>query len=437
MNSLTNGYGFGGVINYTLPNNTNIQNDIPLTKDNPNDHYWMRQALITSMSKVGISPPNPTVGCVLVKNNRMIAKGATQSYGNFHAEREAISKVKDKKDLIGATAYVTLEPCSQFGKQPPCCNLLADAGISRCVISIKDPFIDVNGKGIAYLKQKGISVSTGELASETLAWNYPFIAHHLYKRPIIFAKWAQTIDGHLADDENRSKWITSKEARSYTHWLRQKYDAIMVGAGTLIADIPSLNVRDCAKPINRDPTKILFDPNGRVLSASSTLRKKLIEKTFTKNSPIIYAISKKALHASDDIWIKKLDINLFIMELSTDTPIEECLDSLNNDAITQFLKLPLQSIFVEGGPTLLTHLLRQDRIDCFHTFIAPSFMGGIFNRIGRINEPIAGENRDTNLNRPVACSAMKRYKLMAVNQLGADIVMEYIPKDRFQRCFQQ
>ena len=228
------------------------------------DEYWMFEALIESMREVGKASPNPTVGCVYVKDGKLISKGATQEFGSLHGERYAASLV-DSSKLEGSTAYVTLEPCSHFGSQPPCAELLVDLKVKRVVIAMIDPFSKVQGKGIELLKSHGVEVEVGVLEDEMKLWHLPFTLHLRKKSPLMIAKWAQTLDGNLADDFGKSKWITGKDARAYTHFLRQKYDAILVGAGTVIADEPSLDVRDCQLNINRNPIKIIFDPSSKLI----------------------------------------------------------------------------------------------------------------------------------------------------------------------------
>jgi diaminohydroxyphosphoribosylaminopyrimidine deaminase/5-amino-6-(5-phosphoribosylamino)uracil reductase len=197
----------------------------------------MRLALMESMEGVGRASPNPAVGAVLVRDGRLLSKGATLAYGDRHAERVALDAVSDRQLLRGASCYVTLEPCAGTGKQPPCTDALLAAGIRRIVVGALDPHPKAAGQGLKALAQAGITVETNVLGGECRAFLFPFLAYQQLQRPVVIGKWAQTLDGHLADDHGHSQWISGKKARAYTHWLRQKYDAILVGVGTAMLQV--------------------------------------------------------------------------------------------------------------------------------------------------------------------------------------------------------
>ena len=242
------------------------------------DEWWMMVALQEAQTFTGGASPNPTVGCVIVKDESIIARGVTETFGGRHGEKVAADSVRTES-LQGSTAYVTLEPCSHQGKQAPCAPMLVKLGITRCVIGIQDPFDKVDGGGIKILQDAGVEVRLGILADACRAWHLDFLFHCAYKRPLILAKWAQSLDGQLADDDNQSKWITGAEARAYTHLLRQKCDGIMVGAGTILADKPSLDVRDCKPRIHRSPVKIIIDHKGKLLEAAQRDQEQIQAKT--------------------------------------------------------------------------------------------------------------------------------------------------------------
>ncbi|MBC7396757.1 MAG: bifunctional diaminohydroxyphosphoribosylaminopyrimidine deaminase/5-amino-6-(5-phosphoribosylamino)uracil reductase RibD [Bdellovibrionales bacterium] len=312
------------------------------------DEYWMEQALLISMNSVGLSPPNPSVGCVLVKDQKVLASGFTQACGKEHAERMAFENLGKNPDLSEVTAYVTLEPCSHFGSQPPCVDLFLKHPVKRIVIALMDPDDRVNGEGIKKLQAIGTEVKLGVLAEEARAFQFPFLANRILKRPVWIAKWAQTPDGCLADSEDQSKWITGPKSRAYTHWLRQKYDLIVVGARTFLSDKPALTVRDSAPPHHRNPMRVVFDPKGLLLDRLEEL----------------------------DGW------NVFVMESVLkglqNGPAPSCWSIPEGEARLgiRFQKaveaipriLPLQSIMVEGGASLLNELLESEVFDAAHIF---------------------------------------------------------------------
>ena len=219
---LKNGFSFGGWIDAAVAESlhTNVKS---VEKKLSEDDQFMKQALLESMKFVGLSSPNPNVGCVFVKAGKVLTKGATQSYGGLHGERHAISQVS-ASTLNGSTCYVMLEPCVHQGKQPPCTDALKDVGISNCVFAVEDPDDKVDGKGVTTLKASGVMLKSGILRDEAIAWNYPFFINRRYKKIMFAAKWAQSVNGLLADDSGSSNWISSPTSRSYTHFLRQKYD---------------------------------------------------------------------------------------------------------------------------------------------------------------------------------------------------------------------
>jgi diaminohydroxyphosphoribosylaminopyrimidine deaminase/5-amino-6-(5-phosphoribosylamino)uracil reductase len=429
---LTEGFCFGGVLAETIP--LELRNEVTpwILEKEQNDHYWMQQALLASMNSVGIPNPNPTVGCVIVRNGVEIARGSTLAFGGKHAERVAIESINDESLLQGACAYVTLEPCSHFGKQPPCTQTLIESGIARCVIALSDPNPLVNRNGIRRLKDEGIEVCLGLCAPEAMAWNYNFIMPQILNRPIFAGKWAQTLDGHLADDEFTSKWISGPSARAYTHWLRQKYDAILVGAGTVLRDIPQLSVRSCSQPINRQPMKIVFDPKGRLLTCSEHIQKQLSEKFLSSSIPIIIFTQEKFLLSTQNFWVESLKQSEYILFLTfkeEDYFWEKIVDYLQSEAVKRHFGKPLQSIMVEGGSKLLTQLLAANLLDICHVFIAPILVGGVANRIMNPLSLSLGETAFTSSKYVGGkLSLASQYKLIAHNRLGNDICMEFIPQ---------
>ena len=201
----------------------------------------MRAALALARRSLGRTWPNPAVGCVIVKDGRIVARGRTQDGGRPHAEVDALNKAGDS--ARGATVYVTLEPCSHFGKSPPCADALVRAGVARVVSAMEDPNPSVNGQGHARLREAGIAVEVGEGAGEAAEINAGFLLRVSAGRPLFNLKLASSLDGRIATASGESKWITGEGARADGHRLRAIHDAILVGAGTVAADDPELTCR--------------------------------------------------------------------------------------------------------------------------------------------------------------------------------------------------
>lgn len=419
---LKKGFGLGGWLPASLEVATKSGAYWPVMTEvfeHASDEYWMFKALVASMESIGVAAPNPAVGCVIVRQGKHIATGATGAFGGPHAELVAINAAKDAgyKDLKGATCYVTLEPCCHHGKQPPCVDALIKSGVKRVVVALADPFEDVSGAGIRKLRAKGIEVELGVLAAECAGWHFPFLMEQVLGRPVIIGKWAQTLDGKLADDYGSSKWITGPHARAHTHWLRQKYDAIMIGANTLLNDQPSLNVRDCRKPNHhtRNPVRLVFDPNARLLERSESEQKKLVERMRLAPGCFYGVKSQKAselmkAHESESFRVIALGANQ-----------QELLDEFINSAASLypqwFPEKRLQSIFVEGGPRLLNLLLYQGRLDAAHAFINPSFMGAAGYGIGKSSA----------LDSP-RCDERLKWFNISTQTIGGDILCELLPE---------
>jgi diaminohydroxyphosphoribosylaminopyrimidine deaminase/5-amino-6-(5-phosphoribosylamino)uracil reductase len=247
--------------------------------------------------------------------------------------------------LEGVTAYVTLEPCSHFGFQPPCVELFLNSGIQRIVIAAQDPDARVNGRGIERLRSHGIQVEVGILENEAKAFLFPFFFQAVSRKPAWIAKWAQTPNGFLADDNGHSKWITNEKSRAYTHWLRQKYDVIVIGAETYLKDLPKLTSRDSAPPHHRSPIPVIFDPKAKL--SPHTLPSHFVHWTSEGQNP--------------------------------QTPAELILNFKNFVDAYPFDK-PLQSVMVEGGAALLNLLLDQDLIDAIHQFVGTKEFDAIQGR---------------------------------------------------------
>ena len=208
--------------------------------------------------------PNPLVGCVIVHNGNIIGEGWHGKVGEAHAEVNAIEDVDDKEALKKSTVYVTLEPCSHFGRTPPCSDLLVEMGVPKVVVAMEDPNEKVNGKGVSRLRENGTLVASGLLEDEARFQNRRFITNIKRNRPYVILKWAQTEDGFIARTNYDSKWISNSNSRQLAHRWRSEEDGIMVGSNTVKYDDPMLNVRSWS---GRDPKRVYLD---RQLELQST-----------------------------------------------------------------------------------------------------------------------------------------------------------------------
>ena len=426
------GFSWGGLFNQAIPEDLQKKFFVPQPLPPPlySDEYWMLEAIKESSRGIGITNPNPSVGCVIVASDGRteLARGCTQSYGGLHGEAVALSQVNSTrrtKELKNATLYVTLEPCSHTGRQPPCVDQILKSPIRKVVIANRDPHPLVNGKGISKLLRAKKEVQVGTLGPEALACNFPFFLKAFHQnhqthleRPVIGLKWAQTLDGQLADDNNLSRWITGPVARSYTHWIRQKYDGIAIGANTLIRDLPSLDARDCNLPHQHDPVPIILDPKGRVFDLSVDQVQKLRKTLFRPGRKVVLVTSRKQNFKRYPEWIKKLDsLVVFSSESSPKDFFPHDLASTLKHP--DFLSLaspsdqPLQSILLEGGAKTLAGFLNAKLVDILHVFIAPLHTGGTNNRITTLH--------------PLRLA--QRFHTFNQARLGDDLLLEMIPRE--------
>ncbi|RPI45132.1 MAG: bifunctional diaminohydroxyphosphoribosylaminopyrimidine deaminase/5-amino-6-(5-phosphoribosylamino)uracil reductase RibD [Bacteroidetes bacterium] len=226
----------------------------------------MRRCFELALKGLGLTQTNPLVGCVIVHGDTIIGEGYHHEFGGPHAEVIAIRSVADHSLLPESTLYVNLEPCVHYGKTPPCSTLVLQKGIRKVVISNKDPFPSVNGRGVAQLQQAGVEVRTGVLVEEGYRLNRRFFGYHLRKRPYVILKWARTIDGFIdlvrgPDDPIGTNWITDDVSRTLVHKWRAEETGVMVGTNTIIADNPMLNIRRWG---GNNPVRITADRYGRL-----------------------------------------------------------------------------------------------------------------------------------------------------------------------------
>jgi len=264
---------------------------------------YIKRCIEIAKSGLGTTRPNPMVGCVIVLNDTIIAEGFTSKYGGQHAEVNAINSVKDKSLLKKATLYVTLEPCSHFGKTPPCSDLIIAHKIPNVVIGCIDDNEKVAGKGIEKLINSGCNVTVGILEKECKEHHKRFFTFHNKKRPYIILKWAETLDGYIAPEKKREQkpfWITNKFSRQLTHKWRSEEQAILVGANTVLQDNPSLTVRDWT---GENPIRVVIDKNNSLSKDFSV---------FNNEAQAIVINNTEAEFVCDVLY--KNDINSVIIE---------------------------------------------------------------------------------------------------------------------------
>lgn len=311
---------------------------------------YMKKAIKLALKGLGETRINPLVGCVIVKNQKIIAKGYHKKLGDLHAEAHAIKRAKTS--VKGADLYVTLEPCSHFGLQAPCADLIIKSKIKRVFIGSSDPNPLVLGAGIKKLKEAGIEVFEGVLKEKCDKINRSFFYHITHKIPYVVAKYGMSLDGVFSIKAlcKENSFITSKKARDDAHKLREKFSAIMVGINTIIADNPILN---CRTNPNHLLYRIIVDSNLKIPLDSNVLN-------ISKNSPTIVVCTNLA----DKEKAKKLkDIGALII-FAGDNKVD--LKSM----LKQLYEIKIDSILLEGGNTLLSSFLEENLVNEVYAYIA-------------------------------------------------------------------
>ncbi len=324
----------------------------------------MKECFKLALKGKGYVSPNPLVGAVVVKNDKLIGKGYHKYFGGPHAEVIALKEAG--KNAKNSTLYVNLEPCSHFGKTPPCTDLIISCGVKEVVIAMKDPNPLVCGKGIKRLKKSGINIITGILNQEAALINEIFIKNISKGLPFVALKIAQTIDGRIADPSGNSKWITSPESRKYVHRLRSEYDAVLVGANTVNIDNPKLNVRLWK---GRSPKVVILDGRLNVNPKSEIFSGNQIRDIFVITAKSTYNKKKKDVSRLERLGVTVIAIN------SKDgmIPIITVLNKIS--------KLNIASVLVEGGTEIFSQFLESGYSDKLFVFSAPKILGSGNNSI--------------------------------------------------------
>ncbi len=304
----------------------------------------MQRALDLARLGLGNVSPNPMVGCVIVKDDKIIGEGYHEQYGGPHAEVNAVQAVKDQSLLVQSTAYVTLEPCSHFGKTPPCADLLVRHQVKRVVICNEDPNPLVAGQGIERLRNAGIEVEIGLLKEEGRVLNRRFFTAFEKKRPYVILKWAQTADGFVARENYDSKWISNTYSRQLVHKWRAEEDAILVGTNTARYDNPSLTTRDWK---GKNPVRFFIDRTFELNKGMHLMDGTVPTYCFTEGEG-------------------ENRQNLTFIQQEQIAP-EAILASIS--------ELKIQSLIIEGGSGLLNSFIERGLWDEARVFIAPHTFG--------------------------------------------------------------
>jgi diaminohydroxyphosphoribosylaminopyrimidine deaminase/5-amino-6-(5-phosphoribosylamino)uracil reductase len=362
-----------------------------MTKDY---EYYLNRCMELARKGEGAVSPNPLVGSIVLDNDGNIAgEGFHQKYGEPHAEVNALNQAKEK--AINGTIFVNLEPCSHYGKTPPCADLIIERGIKKVVIGMVDPNPKVSGQGIEKLKEAQIEVVTGILKEECQKLNEIFIKNIKLQAPFVAIKSAITLDGKIATKTGSSKWITSEGARNEVQKMRNKYDAILTGSGTVLADNPSLT---CRMEEGRHPARIVVDSKLQTSPASKVYN--------GDNGKVFVAISEK----TEQDKMQKFHQNITFIKCPSSN------ENGNIDLIfliKELYKNGINSIFVEAGGKLNAALMKQNLVDKFYVFIAPKILGDSGGKSFAEGFEVLDINNCTNL------------RFSSVKSLGNDLLAEY------------
>ncbi len=358
------------------------------------DVAHMRAALGLARRGLGQTAPNPPVGCVIVRDGRVVARAVTAPGGRPHAEALALAAAGEA--ARGATAYVTLEPCNHHGRTPPCAEALITAGVARVVIAVRDPDPRVDGAGIARLRAAGIVVEEGLLGAEAAALNEGFFSTLARGRPMVTLKLATTLDGRIATRAGESRWITGEAARRAAHLLRYRHDAVMIGVGTALADNPELT---CRLPGIVQPAKV------RVV-VDSRLRTPLTARLLATASKVpTWFVARDDVDAARRRAVEQAGaVVLSVPGSDAGLDVAAGLEALAERGVTRVL--------AEGGARLAAGLLRAGLVDRLAWFHAPTVMGAEGYPAAA---PLGTE----------LLAAMPRFTRERAAPLGADMLTEF------------
>ena len=315
---------------------------------------YMKRALELAKKGAGHTSPNPMVGCVVVKDGRIVTEGYHERYGEFHAERNALTRCEE--DLTGAEMYVTLEPCCHQGNTPPCTDIIIERSIGKVYVGSMDPNPKVAGKGVKILQEHGIEVETGVLEKECLALNEIFFYYITTGIPYVAMKYAMTLDGKIASCTGDSKWVTGETARHHVHELRKQYSAILAGIGTVLADDPMLN---CRIEEGVDPVRVVCDSSLRIPLSSQLVKT-------AGDIPVIVAYAKENPEKEKAL----LQAGVELISAGRDGRVDLAV------LMRELGKRKIDSVLVEGGGAIHGSLLKSGLVQKIFCYLAPKLIGG-------------------------------------------------------------
>lgn len=355
------------------------------------DILFMQQALSLAERGLGWTSPNPMVGAVVVRDGKIIAEGYHPRCGEAHAERIALEMAGSQ--AVGATLYVTLEPCSHHGRTPPCLDCVLASGVKRVVIAMEDPNPQVHGKSIAALREKGVDVLVGICEQEARKLNYPFLSSMLRQRPWVTLKYAMTLDGKIATSTGDSKWISGEESRAFVQEIRRRHRAVLVGFRTALTDNPMLTCRLPADLPPRQPLRIVLGGIGGLPPSSQ------LAMTST-HSPTLHVLSAQR-------WQNPIH---------EPGEVEGILLHGRGSILPELMKVlherEIDSLLVEGGARTLSSFMDEGLVDEIYAFIAPK----ILNDFDALS-PFPGEGGANSI------SDATQLRRVSVQTFGQDVLM--------------
>ena len=330
----------------------------PGRAERPEDEVFMRRALELARNGLGLASPNPMVGAVVVSGGVVVGEGWHEGPGTPHAEAMALDEAGSR--ARGATLYLTLEPCRHHGRTPPCAPRVVEAGVARVVAAVQDPNPLVDGRGFRHLRQSGREVSIGVLEAEAIDLIAGFAKHVRTGLPFVTLKLAASLDGKIAARDGSSRWITGQAAREDAHRLRAAFDAIVVGAGTALADDPALTVR-LGGFRGRHPVRVLVDGRGRVPASA---------KAFDGSAQTLVATAPQTSGEIRAAW-ERAGAEVLVLEAGEDgrVPLDELVAELG--------KRELQTVLIEGGSSLAWSAVEGEVVDRLVLYLAPKLIGGV------------------------------------------------------------
>ena len=373
------------------------------------DFHYMKIAIELAKKGLYSTKPNPAVGCVLVKDGQIVGEGWHQKAGEPHAERVALAEAGDNAQ--GATAYVTLEPCSHYGRTPPCADGLIEAKVARVVVAVQDPNPLVSGQGIQRIKNAGIDVTVGILEEEATAINLGFIRKMKKQLPFVRLKMASSLDGRTAMQNGESHWITGEASRQEVHKMRARSGALITGIGTVLADNPSLTVRLSDEVLaelnlnqqNCHPIRVVLDPN---LSMPTDA------KMLSLPGRTILMTSKETAERSPELVEMLYNQGIELVAVSAHD------DRLDIESILRYLaeEEDINDVMVESGAIVAGAFMQSGLVNELHSFIAPSLMGDSAKPMFVLP---GIESMDQKMN----------FQIQSIDRFGEDVRLILVPKE--------